>query len=148
MRHVYLTSVLLLTAFAVGNGKRHLLEDKIAAAVEGFDFGNEESAIAGRLSRMLLAFQSLGKLKDGIGLAKDAEWKEALLDHDKLDPLGLKDIDFDHQPAKDAAESHVTGAADAAASLVDSKKDFVSKLVDVATGDLTFEKAAAGQVTK
>lgn len=131
--------VLFIGCLCLVQSKRHLLEEQISSLVDGFDLKSESSdESTQRLSRMLLAFQALGSLKGKGELLGDTSWRDSLLDHDKLDPLGLTDI----------AGAKISGAADAAASLVESKQNFVSKLVGVATGDLTFEQAASGQVSR
>jgi hypothetical protein len=135
----------VLVCFAgVGDARRHLLEEQIRTAVENFGAGNEETtdATTKSLSRMLLAFQALGGLKDKSALLGHSPWKDALLDNEKLNLMGLKD--YKTEDFRDG--SIASGATDTASDVLKSKQDLMSKIVGVATGDLTLEQAAAGQI--
>jgi len=141
---VLLLSLALLTV-GTCEAKRHLLEEHIRTTVDNFASGQDDVQETTKpLSRMLLAFHALGNLKDKSSLLGQSSWKEALLDNEKLNLMGLKD--FKKEPFSDS--SLVSGATDAAGDVVQTKQDFISKIAGVATGDLTLEQAAAGQVPK
>jgi len=86
--------LVLIVFIAVANAKRLLLEVELSSLVGRLDMGDEASDQSRqRLSRMLLAFKSLSRLKFDYELKDEPAWRHSLLDYD---PVGVTDdlIDF------------------------------------------------------